>query len=63
MTDGHAPNAASDDAGRAHAEHFEREDDRWRDSSGRRDWVILAVMIAIYLVWTGVVYLLEPGIR
>jgi hypothetical protein len=28
-----------------------------------RAWVILAVMIALYLVWTLIVYFLEPGLR
>ena len=42
---------------------YEREDDRWRLRNQLRDWMILLVMIAIYLVWTGVVYFFEPGIR
>lgn len=45
------------------ATHFGREDDRWRWQNQVRDWIILGVMILIYLVWTGVVYLFEPGIR
>ena len=28
-----------------------------------RAWIILAVLIAIYLVWTLVIYFLEPGLR
>jgi hypothetical protein len=43
--------------------HFEREDDRWRLGNQLRDWLILLVMAVIYLVWTGVVYFFEPGIR
>lgn len=51
----------------SHAEHpethLEREDDRWYVRFRIRDWLILLTMIAIYLLWTGVVYWLEPGIR
>lgn len=43
--------------------NFEREDDRWRWQNQVRDWLILLVMVVIYLVWTGVVYFFEPGIR
>ena len=43
--------------------HFEREDDRWRWQNQIRDWLILGAMILIYLVWAGVVYFFEPGIR
>jgi hypothetical protein len=28
-----------------------------------RGWVILAVFVAMYLVWTLIVYFLEPGLR
>jgi hypothetical protein len=28
-----------------------------------RAWVILAVLVAIYLVWTLIVYFFEPGLR
>jgi hypothetical protein len=28
-----------------------------------RAWAILAVLVAIYLAWTLVVYFLEPGLR
>ena len=42
---------------------YERGDNRWRLRNQLRDWMILLVMIAIYLVWTGVVYFFEPGIR
>lgn len=42
---------------------YEREDDRWRLRHQLRDWLILLVMVLIYLVWTGVVYFFEPGIR
>jgi hypothetical protein len=43
--------------------HYNREDDRFRSNSRLRDWVIILVMIATYLTWTGIVYFLEPGIR
>lgn len=42
---------------------FEREDNRWVHRASRRDWWILLLMIVTYLVWTGIIYLLEPGIR
>jgi hypothetical protein len=28
-----------------------------------RAWIILAVLIAIYLLWTLIVYFFEPGLR
>jgi hypothetical protein len=28
-----------------------------------RSWIILAVLIAVYLVWTLIIYFLEPGLR
>jgi hypothetical protein len=28
-----------------------------------RAWIVLAVMIAAYLVWTLTVYFIEPGLR
>jgi hypothetical protein len=43
--------------------HYEREDDRWALKAQLRDWWLLALMIVTYLVWTGIVYFLEPGIR
>jgi hypothetical protein len=43
--------------------HFEREDERWTRTAQVRDWIILGAMMAIYLIWTGVIYFLEPGIR
>ena len=42
---------------------LDREDNRWGPHHWLRDWAILLTMILIYLVWTGVIYLLEPGIR
>jgi hypothetical protein len=29
----------------------------------QRSWVILAVLVAIYLIWTLIVYFFEPGLR
>jgi len=31
--------------------------------SEMRSWIILAVLIAVYLVWTLIIYFLEPGLR
>jgi hypothetical protein len=28
-----------------------------------RAWVILAILVALYLVWTLIVYFFEPGLR
>lgn len=43
--------------------HFEREDDRWRWQNQLHDWMLVLIMVAVYLIWTGIVYFLEPGIR
>lgn len=40
-----------------------REDERWSAREQLRDWGILLVMIVAYLIWTGILYLFEPGIR
>lgn len=42
---------------------FERADNRWDPGNAHRDWIIIAVLVAIYLLWTGVMFLFEPGIR
>lgn len=42
---------------------FERADNRWDPGNGRRDWIIIAMLVVIYLVWTGIMFLFEPGIR
>ena len=42
---------------------WERTDNRWDFPHKNRDWIVIAVLIVIYLVWTGIVYLFEPGIR
>jgi hypothetical protein len=39
------------------------EDVRHSRSAMTRAWVILAVLMALYLGWTLVVYFLEPGLR
>jgi hypothetical protein len=38
-------------------------DARHSPSAIRRAWVILAVLVAIYLTWTLIVYFFEPGLR
>jgi hypothetical protein len=43
--------------------HFNREDERWSRAAQVRDWIILGAMMSIYLLWTGIIYFLEPGIR
>lgn len=45
------------------ASTFERADNRWDPQNARRDWIVIAVLVVIYLVWTGVVFWFEPGIR
>ena len=42
---------------------FERADNRWDIQHARRDWIIIAILVVIYLVWTGTVFIFEPGIR
>jgi hypothetical protein len=42
---------------------LEREDNRWTHASKGRDWIILAVLVAVYLTWTLTVFFFEPGIR
>jgi hypothetical protein len=39
------------------------EDVRHGRAAVTRAWVILAVMIVLYLVWTLIVFFLEPGLR
>jgi hypothetical protein len=43
--------------------HMERDDDRWSRRAQMRDWLIIIVMMVIYLIWAGLIYFLEPGIR
>lgn len=53
-----------DQSSAAEQTSLERDDDRWQHQRrGWRDWWVLLLLIATYLVWTGLVYLLEPGIR
>lgn len=40
-----------------------RRTDRRYDISDLRDWTILAVMVALYVLFALTVFLLEPGIR
>lgn len=42
---------------------FERVDNRWDIEHASRDWMIIAALVVIYLVWMGTVYFFEPGIR
>lgn len=42
---------------------FERADNRWDIEHANRDWIIIAILIVVYLIWTGTVFLFEPGIR
>jgi hypothetical protein len=39
------------------------EDVRHSRRATTRAWLILAVLVAFYLGWTLIVYLLEPGLR
>jgi hypothetical protein len=39
------------------------EDVRWSRRAVVRAWIILALMVVGWLVWTLVVYFLEPGLR
>jgi hypothetical protein len=39
------------------------EDVRHSPRAVRKAWVILAILAAIYLTWTLIVYFLEPGLR
>ncbi len=55
-----APKPETDDVART---HFERVDNRWDPQNARRDWLVIVVLVIIYLLWTGTVFLLEPGIR
>lgn len=43
--------------------HFQRDDERWGKAAQVKDWIILFVMMTLYLLWTGIIYFLEPGIR
>jgi hypothetical protein len=36
---------------------------RFSRAASIRGWVILAILVALYLAWTLIVYFLEPGLR
>ena len=42
---------------------YERADNRWDPLHGNRDWIVIAVLVVVYLIWTGVLFLFEPGLR
>lgn len=54
---------ADDTTGELPVTTYEREDNRWGRDRWLRDWMILLIMIIAYLMWAGVIYLFEPGIR
>jgi hypothetical protein len=39
------------------------EDVRHSRTAVNRSWVILAIMVVVYLVWTLTVFFIEPGLR
>jgi hypothetical protein len=39
------------------------EDVRHSRAAVKRSWVILAILVALYLVWTLLVFFVEPGLR
>lgn len=45
------------------AQSFAIEDSRWTRSAQLTDWAKLALAMAVYLGWTMVVYVFEPGLR
>lgn len=57
------PNPTEPWKGESPKTDLEREDDRWSPRAQMRDWLILLLMIITYLVWAGIIYFLEPGIR
>lgn len=48
---------------RHRAESFAIEDERWTRGAQLRDWGRLALMIGVFLLWTLLIYWLEPGLR
>ncbi len=42
---------------------YERADNRWESGNARRDWIVIATLVVIYLIWAGIIFLFEPGIR
>lgn len=57
------PTAQGSWSGESPDTHTEREDERWSTRSQMRDWLVLILLMAAYLVWVGIIYFLEPGIR
>lgn len=39
------------------------EDVRWSRRAVTRSWLLLALMIVLWFVWTLTVYFIEPGLR
>ncbi len=42
---------------------FEMEDKRWSRNNQIKDWLKLALLVALTLAWHLTVYFLEPGLR
>lgn len=42
---------------------YERTDNRWDPQNARRDWIVIVILVVIYLLWTGTLFLFEPGIK
>lgn len=42
---------------------FEEEDQRWSRSEQIKDWLKLALLVAITLAWNLLVYFFSPGLR
>lgn len=39
------------------------EEERWKTKDQIRDWLLLALMVAITIGWNLLIYFLEPGLR
>lgn len=57
------PNPREPWTGESPKTDLEREDERWSPRAQAHDWLILLLMMIIYLLWVGIIYFLEPGIR
>ncbi len=42
---------------------FQIEDARWAKGEQIKDWLKLLLMVVMTIIWTLIVYLLEPGLR
>ncbi len=42
---------------------FEMDDARWRTSEQIKDWIKLAIMVALTIAWSLFIYFLAPGLR